>query len=230
MHELEGLFEGPVVVRTSPIDFTASASLHPDEVSLVARAVDKRRHEFATGRKLARAALAQLGVNGVAILQDEMRAPIWPEGFAGSISHCAKRAFAAVGRRGETGTFGIDAEDRLRLSEDLWPSILVDEERAFVSAAPPDERQQLAMIVFSAKESLYKAQYPRTSEFMAFADARIEITKLERSPSLRGTFRGVFLRDVGDFLAGTVVFGKISELFAEQILVTSVQIPPVAER
>ena len=227
MHELEGLFEGPVVVRTSPVDVTAAASLHPNEASLVARAVDKRRHEFATGRKLARAALAQLGVNGVAILQDEMRAPIWPEGVAGSISHCTKRVFAAVGRRGETGTFGIDAEDRLRLSEDLWPRILVDEERAFVANAPLDERQRLAMIVFSAKESLYKAQYPRTNEFMDFADARIEIAKLERRPSLRGTFRGVFLRDVGCFLAGTVVAGKISELSAEQILVTSVQIPPV---
>jgi len=225
MHELEGLFEGPVVVRSSAIDVTALASLHPDEALLVEGAVEKRRREFATGRKLARAALAQLGVDGVAILQDEMRAPVWPEGIAGTISHCSKKAFAVVGRRDEIGTIGIDAEDRLHLSEELWSSILVDEERAFVAGAPFGEREELAMIVFSAKESLYKAQYPCTKEFMDFVDARIEITKLERGPRLHGSFRAVFLRDVSGFVAGTEVPGRFRQLVDDGILVTSVQIP-----
>lgn len=225
MHELDGMFDGPVVVLSSRVDVDALASLPPDEASLVAGAVAKRRDEFATGRKLARAALAQLGSTEVSILQDAMRAPIWPPGFAGSISHCKRKVFAVVGRRRDIGTVGIDVEDRRCLDEELWPSILVDAELALVSALPLSERREVAMIHFSAKESLYKAQYPRSHELMDFADARLELTKLERSAdgaALEGTFCGVFLRDVGRLRAGTKVPGRFRQL-ADGLLVTSAQ-------
>ena len=45
---------------TSPSD---AEPLHPDEEAHVARAVDKRRLEFALGRTCARRALARLGVS-----------------------------------------------------------------------------------------------------------------------------------------------------------------------
>jgi len=51
------------------------------------RAIDKRRREFAAGRAAARMALRQRGGPDVAIPAAADRAPVWPTGWQGSISH-----------------------------------------------------------------------------------------------------------------------------------------------
>jgi 4'-phosphopantetheinyl transferase EntD len=61
----------------------------PGEADLVADAVEKRRREFVTTRRCARQALAQLGVPPVPIRPGPGRAPVWPAGVVGSLTHCA---------------------------------------------------------------------------------------------------------------------------------------------
>jgi len=225
--ELEGMFDGEVVVLTSTIDVSAVASLGAREAALVARAVDKRKNEFATARVLARKALARFGVTEFEILHDEKRAPVWPQGIAGSLSHCRTRAFAAIGRRDEIGTLGIDVEDRATLSEDLWSHILLTEERVFLQTVPEAIRGRLALVIFSAKESLYKAQYPRSRTFMDFADLRVSFVQSDGAVS--GTLACEFQCTVGPFPAGTVVTGRFREVGAESSLVTTVQIRDASE-
>jgi 4'-phosphopantetheinyl transferase EntD len=62
--------------------------LFPEEITLVARATEKRRREFTAGRECARAALAGLGLAAVPILRGYRGAPQWPDGVVGSITHC----------------------------------------------------------------------------------------------------------------------------------------------
>lgn len=77
------------------------AKLLPEEEAIIARAVPRRRREFAAGRWCARAALAQLGEPPVPILRGPQNEPQWPAGIAGSITHCAGYRAAAAARTAE---------------------------------------------------------------------------------------------------------------------------------
>ena len=71
--------------------------LIPPGVGAVARGIadredasdypEERRNEFIAGRHCAREALARIGVSSCALPPDKNRAPQWPEGVIGSISH-----------------------------------------------------------------------------------------------------------------------------------------------
>jgi 4'-phosphopantetheinyl transferase EntD len=221
---IQGLFDDDVVVLTSTIDAAAVELLSPREAALVARAVAKRRNEFATARVLAREALTLFGIADAEILHEAKGAPVWPRGIAGSLTHCTRRALVAVGRAEAVGTVGIDAEDRAVLPAELWSRILTPGELRFLQTIPASERGRVALVMFSAKESLYKAQYPRTHLFMEFADARIDAMRVEPGDVVRGTFACVFERDIGSFRAGTSVPGRFQEVGSEGTVVTAVQI------
>ena len=57
-----------------------------------------------------REALRRLGLPEQAILADDRRAPLWPTGVVGSITHCAGFTAAAVAWRRDIATLGIDTE------------------------------------------------------------------------------------------------------------------------
>jgi hypothetical protein len=66
------------------------STMFSDEAAAVAGAGAERRREFGTVRWCARKALRQLGVPAVPILPDGDRAPRWPVGVVGSMTHCAE--------------------------------------------------------------------------------------------------------------------------------------------
>ena len=82
------------VVTVEARDGDWTAPLLPEEEPLVARAVDKRRREFAAGRACARRALEQLGLPASPILAGPRREPLWPPGVVGALTHC--RGIAAI--------------------------------------------------------------------------------------------------------------------------------------
>ncbi len=133
-------------------------AIFPDEEPAVARAVAKRRREFAFGRACARRAL---GLH-VAIAVGQGGAPIWPDGYAGSITHTDDYAAAAVVR---AGLIGIDVEllaHAARIPELLATVAITDGERAMPAA-----------LVFSAKESVYKCLYPTAHIFLEFSNVEL---------------------------------------------------------
>src|SRR5918999_1940431 len=91
------------------------STMFSDEAAAVAGAGAERRREFGTVRWCARKALRQLGVPAVSILPDEDRAPRWPVGVVGSMTHCARYRAAVVARSGELRGVGIDAEPHAAL-------------------------------------------------------------------------------------------------------------------
>ncbi|MBN1173619.1 MAG: 4'-phosphopantetheinyl transferase, partial [Micromonosporaceae bacterium] len=78
----------PLVASAELFHDPPDARMLPEEAPLVARAVPRRRAEFTTGRHCARLALASLGVEPAAILAGPDRAPRWPAGIVGTITHC----------------------------------------------------------------------------------------------------------------------------------------------
>ena len=149
------------------------ALLDPEEALAVARAVPKRRQEFAAGRLCARSALARLGVTQFALRAAPDRQPLWPDAFVGSITHTAGFCAAVVAPRSGFAALGVDTEIAGGVEAKLWPSICVAGELDWLESLPPTQRAQAATLLFCAKEAFYKCQYPHTGEWLDFADLQI---------------------------------------------------------
>jgi 4'-phosphopantetheinyl transferase EntD len=193
--------------------------LHPSEEPAVARAVASRRAEFTTGRACARAALAALGAPAGAVPVGEERAPVWPAGVVGSITHTRGFRGAAVAWRSAVRSVGIDAEVHDVLPDGVLDVVSSETERALLerlSAARPDVSWD--RLLFSAKESVYKTWFPLTGRWLGFEDA-------ELVPGEDGTFTARLL------VEGPTVDGVVVESFsgrwavADGILVTAIALP-----
>lgn len=156
---------------------SAGAALFPEEQALVARAVDKRRVEFATGRMCARAALAKLGLPATPILRGERGAPQWPDVVTGSITHCAGYRAAAVAHSRDLAGIGIDAEPNEPLPNGVLDAIALDEELAWLRALPrtPYTGPAWDRLLFCAKEAVYKTWFPLTGRPLGFHEALITV-------------------------------------------------------
>jgi 4'-phosphopantetheinyl transferase EntD len=160
--------------------------LFPAEERFIAGAVDKRRREFATGRKCARDALGALGIEPVPIPPGQGGAPRWPAGVAGSITHCAGYRGAAVARTAEIAAIGLDAEPDDELPEGVLDVIALPGERArlrALSAAMPGVHWD--RLLFSAKESVYKAWFPLTGRWLGFEEVDVSIDRVAGSFAAR---------------------------------------------
>jgi len=161
------------------------APLWPAELPAAAGMGTKRLREFSAGRHCARQALSSLGHAPVALPVGPGRAPAWPEGIIGSISHTDELAIAVVARQAELRSLGIDLESADPLAADLLGLVCRDEERAALAAGGL-EVQHGAKLVFSAKESIYKCLWPLTSVFLEFQAIGIRLDAAEQRFSAYG--------------------------------------------
>ncbi|OIJ64440.1 4'-phosphopantetheinyl transferase family protein [Streptomyces mangrovisoli] len=172
----ELLPDSVVAVETYGDDGFGDAPLHPEEEAVVARAVAKRRREFAAVRACARHAMEKLGVAPQPVLPGAGGAPVWPPGLVGSMTHSDDYCAAALVRATDIASLGIDAEPHDTLPDDVTPFVALpaEEERLRRLAA---ERPELHWdrILFSAKESVYKAWYPLTGRWLDFTEADIDL-------------------------------------------------------
>jgi 4'-phosphopantetheinyl transferase EntD len=135
-------------------------ALFASEELVVARAVEKRRRAFASGRGCARRALFELGVPVRPLLPDRRGAPSWPAGVVGSITHCDGYTAAAVALQSEIAAIGIDAEPNRSLPELVLRRITGEpEQRQLRELAASYPAIAWDRLLFSAKEAAYKAWY-----------------------------------------------------------------------
>lgn len=144
----------------------------------------KRQMEFAAGRTCAREALARLGVPACAIPRGRGREPVWPEGVVGSITHCEGYCAAAVAYAGQVPSLGIDAEPDEPLPGGVLPMIARKEEVERLLRRRTESEHNMDRILFSAKESTYKAWYPLAQRWLNFDDVCIDIVPGSKSFSL----------------------------------------------
>jgi len=154
---------------------TARFSLFPGEGDLLEATTSKRRAEFAVARSCGRRAMARLGLPPGPILRDTGGAPRWPAGVVGSINHCAGYRAASVGREAQVLSVGIDAEPHQPLRAGLLELITVAAERGRLTARRRIEPSVCwDRLLFSAKESIFKAWFPLTSKWLDFGEVLVE--------------------------------------------------------
>lgn len=166
----------PAVVAVEALRDDEPTLLLGEEQAVMARAVARRRREFAAGRVCARRALARLGIAPLPLLPGPRGDPQWPLGIVGSITHCDGYCACAVARRADLAALGIDAERHRPLPTGLVHEIAVAEELAMVRRLTT-RRPEVAWdrLLFSAKEAVYKAWSPSAGGYLDFTDARVDI-------------------------------------------------------
>ncbi|MFG3546214.1 4'-phosphopantetheinyl transferase [Streptomyces sp. NPDC047725] len=185
--------ETVVAVEAHGTDDTGHSPLYPEEEALVARAVDKRRREFTAVRSCARRAMRKLGVPPQPVLPGERGAPRWPAGLVGSMTHCDGYCAAVLARADDLASLGIDAEPDGPLPDGVLSAVALPgeaERLGRLAGERPDVHWD--RLLFSAKESVYKAWFPLTGQWLDFAEADIEIT-VDPGDGRRGRLRADLL-------------------------------------
>ena len=107
-------------IAFAQVSSAAPEALLPAEAACLSpRAVQRRRDDFVNGRAAAAACLAQLGHPRVPILRGSDRAPVWPEGLIGAISHSGGVALAAVARAADWSAIGVDLQGAVSTASTL---------------------------------------------------------------------------------------------------------------
>lgn len=214
------------VASVEAFDDAQLCVLFPAEEAVISRAMDERRREFTTARWCAREALARLGYPPVPVLPGARGAPVWPVGVVGSITHCAGYRAAAVARTSAMATLGVDAEPNAPLPPGVLETVAVDEELEWVAELLRDDPSvRWDRVLFSAKESVYKAWFPLARRWLDFRDTSIMIDPTE------GRFHAGLLSD-GPVLRdrGRVRGFSGRWLVRRQLLVTAIAMPAAAVR
>jgi 4'-phosphopantetheinyl transferase EntD len=190
------------VASEEAYDDLADVTLFPEEEAVIARSVDKRRREFATARACARRAMATLGLPPVPILPGERGAPGWPPDVVGSITHCDGYRAAAVALEGKVRTVGVDAEPNGPLPDGVLEAIALPPEIEWLKGVGDSSGVCWDRLLFSAKESIYKAWFPLTRRWLDFEEAVVTPDPAE------GTFTARLL------VSGPIVDGRALTGFA----------------
>ncbi|MFF4655422.1 4'-phosphopantetheinyl transferase [Streptomyces sp. NPDC001381] len=169
------------------------APLYPEEEALMARSVAKRRREFTVVRSCARRAMEKLGVPPQPVLPGERGAPRWPDGLTGSMTHCDGYGAAALVRAADLASVGIDAEPHQPLPEGVLSAVGLPVEQQRLRRLGADRPEvHWDRLLFSAKESVYKAWFPLTRKWLDFSEADIDVSAGHPGQA-RGTFHARLL-------------------------------------
>ena len=160
-----------------PIHSTSNQKLHPAEENYFSQlsSVSRKEH-YRSGRICAGEVLSKLGARGQPVLRDpQTREPLWPEGISGAITHSGNWAAAAAGKTSDVSGIGIDLEDLERqVDSRISRHVCTPEEQKWLQeCGEEDFLEQNLKIIFSAKESIFKAFFPYTRTYLHFHDARI---------------------------------------------------------
>ncbi|MYM60271.1 4'-phosphopantetheinyl transferase superfamily protein [Vibrio sp. OCN044] len=146
------------------VDFPAS----------LGKAVDKRCAEYLAGRIVARKAIERINGTTPQIGTHKDRSPIWPQGLIGSITHSDGVVIAAVAEQKHHRLLGIDFEHWMsaQLADELCDQLLDQSEKQLLLQSDLAFERGVTLI-FSLKESFYKALYPHVNTFFGFDEARV---------------------------------------------------------
>ncbi|HDR2661039.1 enterobactin synthase subunit EntD [Enterobacter asburiae] len=160
-------------VSFDPATFTDADLLWLPHHAELSHAGRKRKADHLAGRIAAAYALNERTIPGIGPSGE----PLWPDGMSGSITHSGMQAMAVVIRERQA-LIGIDCEAILPENEarEIKDGIIDAQEEPVLSHSGYPFPLALTL-VFSAKESLFKALFPRVQAYMGFDSARV--TKLD---------------------------------------------------
>lgn len=176
------------------------------------QAVKKRRAEYLASRWLAREVMRGLGIPDFLLQNHSDRSPLWPVGIQASLSHTDGAVALAVTRQPRCVGVDIEMVMSLRTAEETAAVLMSDEEKARLRALPLPF-SLAATLLFSLKESLYKALWPQLHQPMDFHQASLQEVDLAAGKAalcLNKTFSPAFA-------AGTRLEAEF-ELEADRVL------------
>ena len=178
MHTIHSTFSlaGHIVhhVTFDPTTFTDADLLWLPHHAELSNAGRKRKAEHLAGRIATAHALPDRIVPGIGPSGE----PLWAEGVSGSITHSGTQAMAVVVRH-QDALVGIDCEAILpdREAREIQDGI-VDAQEAICLTHSGYPFALALTLAFSAKESLFKALFPKANTYMGFEWARVtELTE-----------------------------------------------------
>lgn len=183
-------------------------SLSFKEPAVVKQSVKKRRAEFLAGRVAAVAALKSMREITSDIPIGMHRNPVWPKGITGSITHNAGMALAVVANKTDIRFVGVDCEDIFSLNtvESVGNIILTDSEIEYLKKSGMASNL-FCSLVFSAKESLFKAIYPYIHQYVEFDVANVfDICLMSKIFKIKLTKKITSEFDVGRCFSGYFEF------------------------
>ncbi|MEU4400729.1 4'-phosphopantetheinyl transferase [Micromonospora orduensis] len=170
---MRDLLPPSVAVAVATADDWAGELLAAERAGLSEQAVQTRRRDFTAGRVCARRAMAALGLPPTAVPAAADRAPVWPDGVVGSITHTTGYCAAAAARSTDIRSVGMDAEQHREINEGVRRLVLLPEEEEACARLPAGTFWPV--VFFSAKETVYKVWYPIVGSWLDFHDARLEV-------------------------------------------------------
>ncbi|NRA85943.1 MAG: 4'-phosphopantetheinyl transferase superfamily protein [Rhizobiales bacterium] len=141
---------------------------HPDTISGM---VFKRRAEFLAGRIVAKIALEHFGILDWQLSVGHDRAPIWPSGLSGSISHSNGRCCCLALAAGvPEAVCGVDIEKVPddQTVEAILSRCLTRFEQEWIRDQTDFDTKSLIILIFSAKETIFKAYSSVVGEMFGF--------------------------------------------------------------
>lgn len=149
----------------------------PDRLT---QAVNTRRAEYLASRQLARTVMTQLGIDDFILTNAPDRSPCWPDDVQASLSHSAGVVALAVTRQPGC-CIGVDVEQLMSeaTANETAELLMTSHEQQRLRALPIGFNAA-ATLLFSLKESLYKALWPQLHQPMDFQQAVLETVDLSR--------------------------------------------------
>jgi 4'-phosphopantetheinyl transferase EntD len=189
----------------------------PDSVR---RSVPKRQAEFLAGRLCARAVLRRFGHAEHVVGVGARREPLWPDGVLGSITHGGGYAAAVLCRPDAHAGIGIDIEAvvDVQTRASLLALVVTQAELALLrQAAGTLSDDHLLTLVFSAKESFFKAAYRQVGQYFGFeclalthCDVAARTLELRCTTTLAtGLPAGLVVRATWELLDARTVFTRV---------------------
>ena len=149
----------------------------------IQNSVLKRQAEYLAGRFAASCALGDLGVMVNDIGIGTHRSPVWPNGISASITHTNDKAVCAAADNNDYQYLGIDLENILSKKSIIEiKNIIINNNENNMLKKSDLSIEEAFTLIFSAKESLFKALYPSVGYYFDFTVVEvIEIKRNENS-------------------------------------------------
>ena len=159
------------------------------------KASHRRRAEFLAGRVVAQTALIALDIPTVEIPVRQDRVPCWPARSSGSISHSQEHCACFV-IADPLWTVGIDVEIPARgeALDAILGLALTEVECSLIMRQQDFVLSEFATLLFSAKETLFKALYPLVQYHFSFEFA--EMRTLPENRRVRLYLNQVLCKDL----------------------------------
>jgi 4'-phosphopantetheinyl transferase EntD len=169
-NSIEALAVAGVVIGHRIISAGDELALLPEEQGAFATSVEKVRRQSGAARLVARQLMAQMGQPPLDILKGPSGAPIWPDGLTGSLAHTAHIAVAALARRTDFSSIGVDVEPAEPLEPELLDLVATASEQQAIANDPLGGR-----LLFTIKEAVYKAVNPLDGVFLEHHDVEVNL-------------------------------------------------------